>query len=207
MARRPAKTIFFENLFLVCRSPDSFGPCPDFLSKGFMWVGVATSFAALAFRLVIRVKTFRRLWWDDLLALCAWGSFVASSAVWQTQHDGVYDPDASASGAWFPTPDFLRTSEATYNAQTTVVRLYCTCNLAFNYSLLAFSLRCVPIARVKKVWWCMMAAPLATYAACIYIIQHPCLLRDATDVESELVVLSKLPALIVRSILQGFERI
>ena len=55
-----------------------------------MWSGTAVSLSFLAFRVYVRVKSFRKIYADDVLALIAWLLLFASTIILHLQQTAMY---------------------------------------------------------------------------------------------------------------------
>lgn len=131
----------------------------------------------MLFRLFVRVKAFRRLYWDDFLVILAWIFFLASAVIWQTQKSGTYSQFGLASGTLAPTPAVLSAFLDSQRGQLAVLFMFYSCLWAIKLSFLIFFRRLGQKVRGQKTWWwCVTGLVIVTYITCIGTIQYPCLL-------------------------------
>ena len=154
--------------------------------QGFLWCGTAVSLCFVLFRLFVRVKAFRRLYWDDFLVVLAWVFFFATAVIWQTQHVGVYYQFALSSGSVLPTPAVLSALLNGQRAQLAVLVMFYSCLWAVKLSFLIFFRRLGQKVRGQKIWWwCVTGLTITTYITCIGTIQYPCLVGDLQYIMSK----------------------
>lgn len=144
-----------------------------------MWSGVAISLSFLAFRIFVRIKSFGKIYSDDVLALVAWLMFLASAIIWQSQQTALYGQYSNFSGTGVPTPEQLAAESTFLHAEAVIDFMYFTSLWIVKLSFLFLFRRLGQNVRGQKIWWwCVAGFTVATWAACIGGISWNCLLRS-----------------------------
>lgn len=148
-----------------------------------LWSGIAISLSFLAFRIFVRIKTFRRIYADDFLVLTAGLMFFASALVWQSQHSAFSEQLAFSSGTVIPTPEELAAVTTCFRAEFAILGIYYTSLWIVKLSFLVFFRRLGQNVQGQKIWWwCVTGFTVATWATCIGTIDFKCFLRSLTDI-------------------------
>lgn len=147
-----------------------------------LWSGIAKSLSFLAFRIFVRIKSFRRIYADDILVLTAWLMFFASAVVWQSQHSALYEQLALSSGTVIPTPEELAAIKTCFRAECAILIIYYTSLWIVKLSFLLFFRRLGSNVRGQKIWWCVTGFTVATWATYIGTIDFKCFLRSLIDI-------------------------
>ena len=144
-----------------------------------MWSGTAISLAFLVFRIFVRIKSFRRIYADDVLVLIAWLVFFASTVIWQSQQTAMYEQFALSKGTFIPTPAQLEAERTFLRSEVATIFMYYTVLWTVKLSFLVFFRRLGQKVRGQKIWWwCVTGFTIATWATCIGTIGYKCLLRS-----------------------------
>lgn len=137
------------------------------------------SLAFLVFRIFVRVKSFRRIYADDVLVLIAWLIFLTSTVIWQSQQTTMYRQFAIASGTVIPTPKQLAAEATLLHSKVATGSIYYTSLWIVKLSFLVFFRRLGQRVRGQKIWWwCVAGFTVATWATCIGTIAFKCLVRS-----------------------------
>lgn len=143
-----------------------------------LWSGTALSLCFLAFRIFVRIKSFRRIYADDVLVLTAWVMFFASAVIWQWQQTAMYEIFTLSSGTVIPTPEQSAAVRTSFRAQFVIISIYYTSLWIIKLSFLVFFRRLGHNVRGQKIWWwCVTALTIATWATCIGTTEFKCFLR------------------------------
>ncbi|MCJ1262604.1 hypothetical protein MMC22_002474 [Lobaria immixta] len=151
-----------------------------------MWSGNAISLAFLAFRIFVRIKSFRRIYADDVLVLIAWLLFFVRAVIGQSQLTAMYQQFALSKGTFIPTPAQLEAERTFLRSNVATVFLYYTVLWTVKLSFLVFFRRLGQKVRGQKIWWwCVTGFTIATWAACIGTIGYKCLLGSLDYIFAE----------------------
>lgn len=147
------------------------------ISQGILWGGTAISLCFFIFRIVVRIKYFRRVYVDDFLVLGAWLMLLASAVIWQMQQDAMYTQFGLTAGLVLPTPEIIEAEKTFLRSQVAILFLFYSCLWSVKLGVLIFFRRLGQKVKGQKIWWwCVFGFTLATYATCIGDIQYRCLL-------------------------------
>lgn len=91
-----------------------------------LWSGTAVSLSFVAFRIFVRIKSFRRIYADDALVLIAWLMFLASAVIWQSQQTAMYEQFALSTGNVIPTPEQLAAERTFLRSEVATISMYYT---------------------------------------------------------------------------------
>ena len=147
------------------------------IPKGIAWAGVATSLVFFTARIGVRIKGFNKLFADDALVSFACLLLLINSIIWQVSEDDLYLNIGFSSGQIFPPPvDFPERTTRYLRRTIVVIAFFYTGLWAINLSFLIFFRRLGHNVRNQKpVWWTVLAITVATYFACLGIIEYHCL--------------------------------
>ena len=103
-----------------------------------MWSGIAVALYFLAFRIFVRIKSFRRIYVDNVLVLIAWLMFLAFAIIWQSQQTALYEEYSLALWTIIRTPDKLQAGRTLLYAKSTNGILYLTSLWIIKFSFPVF---------------------------------------------------------------------
>ncbi|MCJ1422458.1 hypothetical protein MMC29_000338 [Sticta canariensis] len=150
---------------------------PTFITV--LWSETAMSLSFLAFRLFVRIRSFGRIYADDVLVLVAWLLFFASVVILQSQQTAMYNQYALAWGTLIPTPEELKAEETFMHTEVAIIIMYYTSLWTVKLSVLVFFRRLGQKVRGQKIWWwCITSFTVATWAICIGTMRPQCFLRS-----------------------------
>ena len=141
-----------------------------------MWSGIAVSLSFLAFRVYVRLTSFRKIYADDVLALIAWLLLVATAVILHLQQTAMYELFVFL--IIIPTPEQLEAQKTFQRSLLAVHIFYFTSLWTVKLSILVFFRRLGQNVRGKKIWWCVTGFTIAIGASCIGSIQIKCLTRS-----------------------------
>lgn len=144
-----------------------------------LWSGTAVSLSFVAFRIFVRIKSFRRIYAADALVLIAWLMFLASAVIWQSQQTAMYEQFALSTGNVIPTPEQLAAERTFLRSEVATISMYYTSLWIVKLSFLVFFRRLGQKVRGQRIWWwCVTGFTIATWATCIGSMDFKCLLRS-----------------------------
>ncbi|KAL8705269.1 MAG: hypothetical protein Q9201_001600 [Fulgogasparrea decipioides] len=151
-----------------------------FLSpKGFLWAGTVISLGFVAFRLVVRMKSFRKLYADDYLVILAWTLLLGTSLTWQIMGPILYDYYAIQAQKKLPGPDFQDKYAAFLRTIVPFTLLFYSTLWAVKLSFLLFFWRLGSKVRGHNIWWwVVLGITVAAYIACIGDVDYRCCLSS-----------------------------
>ena len=103
-----------------------------------LWSETAISLSFLAFRIFFRIKSFQRIYADDVLVLVAWLIFFACIVILQSQQTAMYKQFAFASGTFIPTPEELEAEKTFLHTKVALLIMYYTSLWTVKLSVLVF---------------------------------------------------------------------
>lgn len=135
------------------------------------------SLSFLAFRIFVRIKSFRMIYADDVLVLTAWHMFFASSVIWQTQQMALYEEAYLGSWTFVPTPEQLEAEKTLLRCEVVATILYFTALWTVKLSFLIFFRRLSQKVQGQNIWWwCVTGLTVVTWVTCIGITPFKCFL-------------------------------
>ena len=144
-----------------------------------MWSGTVISLFFVAFRVFVRIKSFRRIYADDVIVIIAWLMFLASAVIWQSQQKAMYEQFILSAGTVIPTPEQLAAERKFLRSQVATVGIYYTSLWMVKLSFLVFFRRLGQNVRGQRIWWwCVTGFTVATWVTCIGSMGFKCLLRS-----------------------------
>lgn len=149
-----------------------------------LWTETAISLFFLAFRIFVRIKSFRRIYADDVLVLIAWLIFFGSVVIFQSQHFAMYNQFALAQGTLVLTPEALEAENKFMHTEVAIIVMYYTSLWIVKLSVLIFFRRLGQNVRGHIWWWCVTGFTVATWVTCIGTIPK-CYLRSVDYVISK----------------------
>lgn len=155
--------------------------------KGVAWGSVAVSALFYTFRILVRLRVFRRLYADDGLVFFAWVVLLVSAALWQTGIDALYENIAVSSGQLYPPPaSFPHRTERYLRKSLAVIVFFYTGLWSVKLSFLIFFKRLGHSVRHQNtMWWAVLAINVATYLTCLGTIEYRCLASSFSYISCE----------------------
>ena len=149
-----------------------------------MWTGFAVATLFVVFRCFVRIKTFRRLYFDDAFVLLAWGTSLGTVTMWQIIVRGMYVNHAVAAGEiWPPPADFIPISNRFLRTSVGAIWFFYSGLWCVKLSFLFFFRRLYTnVQRLKWHWWTVLFVLIGSWAACVGDIDYGCLLPDLTTI-------------------------
>lgn len=150
------------------------------MTQGVIWGGWAITVIFVCFRILSRIKIFKRLYWDDFFVLLALALTLASAIIWQAfmAHD-MYEVMNVSAGLELPGPKFLADGRRYSQASLAILILFYSTLWSIKLSFLIFFRRLGKnVRRQKLLWWPVMGFTLASYVVAVAIIQYPCLVKS-----------------------------
>ncbi|KAL8866795.1 MAG: hypothetical protein Q9174_006079 [Haloplaca sp. 1 TL-2023] len=148
------------------------------VSQGFLWTGTAVSLCFLVFRLVVKIRSFRRVYSDDCLVIFSWVLLLGSAALWQVQSVNLYELYAVESGQKPLTLGFIDTNTELLRSLTPFAILFYTCLWVIKLSFLLFFRRLGLNVRGQKIWWwTVLVITVLTWIATIADNDYKCSLE------------------------------
>lgn len=144
------------------------------------WAGVAISLLFIVFRLAVRVRSFSKLFLDDILVVLAWFMFLASTIVWQVKVHVLYWEYDVNNGRAPPTPAFLNAFQHFIVHVVTWNVLFYSALWTVKASFLVFFRRLDSnvVGWRRWGWYVVYVVCVLTYIACIADIDYGCSVAD-----------------------------
>lgn len=143
--------------------------------KGLIWGGVALTLLFFAFRIYLRIKSFHRLFWDDLLVLMAWLMILANAIIWHYAKDGLYLLMNIQSGRQLPPRNFgPKVGQYLHHSIAILVLFYSSLWCVKLSFLIFFRGLGQNLQRQKKIWWSILALVVVSYFSVLGTIQWHC---------------------------------
>lgn len=137
------------------------------------------SLCFLTFRLVVKFRSFHKLYADDYLAAFAWVTLLGSAILWQIQAPTLYEQYAVSSGEAIPTPGFLERDAVFLRCLAPFLILFYTCIWTVKLSFLMFFRALgTNVGGQKYWWWCVLIITVLSGAACIGDNHFQCLINS-----------------------------
>lgn len=134
----------------------------------------------VAFRILSRIKLFKRLYWDDVLVVFALIFALASAIIWQAfmAHD-MYELMNVSAGLALPGPNFLADGRRYSRASLAILILFYSTLWSIKLSFLIFFRRLGKnVLRQKLIWWPVFGFTVASYVVAIGVLQYRCLVNS-----------------------------
>ena len=137
------------------------------------------SFCFLLFRFYVRLKIFRHLHVEDPFVLAAWLMSLANAVVWQKNANQLYTVIAVESGVvTIPPPELMPNIYVGLHSLFASSLLYYTALWSVKLSFLMFFRNLDnSIRRQKVLWYSVLAFTLASYIACLGMIDYRCVIE------------------------------
>jgi hypothetical protein len=142
---------------------------------GVMWTLLSVSLACVLARIGIKLRTFRRLFWDDALVMLAWAMLLTTAILWRYNLHFVYDNYEIVQGKRPFDQNAIRHWD-------TFMRLIVPFNVLFYTGLWLVKLSFLfffrsfgtKIHSYETYWWFVLVVTLIAYIGCIADIQYDC---------------------------------
>ncbi|KAF2144310.1 uncharacterized protein K452DRAFT_211591, partial [Aplosporella prunicola CBS 121167] len=143
---------------------------------GLIWVFTSIATLLIIFRFFVRIKTFRRLYADDIWVAAAWVTAFSSTIMWQVFSEDMYRAvPVMSRKEWPPTQKSLESTTITKNACAAFTMLFYTSVWCIKLSFLFFFRRLYQNAgHVMRIWWFLVAMVIATWAVAMGTIDYRC---------------------------------
>ena len=146
-------------------------------AQGVLWGGFAIAVVFFAFRVYVRIKSFKRLYVDDGLVFFALLILLVNAIVWQYAKQGLYTLLNVQAGLKPPPADMAQQVEQYLRLSGAVIVMFYTSLWAVKLSFLIFFKRLGQNVRSQKlIWWSVTVLVVLGYVACLSTIQWWCLL-------------------------------
>ena len=134
------------------------------------------------FRVLVRLKVFRRLHADDALVLFACIMLFINTVLWQSDVDDLYENIAVSAGQLFPPPTELpHNTERYLRRSIVVIVLFYTGLWSVKLSFLIFFKRLGHNVRHQSIlWWFVLIVTVASWVTCLGTIEYHCLASSFT---------------------------
>lgn len=132
----------------------------------------------------MRIRSFKKFYWDDAFVLIAWLMLLASAIIWQCISKNMYQALYIASGVSLSIPPtFIEDSQTYLRGMLAIILLFQSGLWSVKISFLLFFRRLGENVSGQKVhWWIAFAFTLATYFVGIGTIQYNCLTPSFADI-------------------------
>ncbi len=145
-----------------------------------MWTFLFASLAFVIARLVVRIRSFSKLFVDDYLIIAAWFMFLASAIVWKIKAHTMFELYALQRGEIPFTTDFLNAYATFLPHIVTFNTLFYTCIWSVKASFLVFFYRLGAVIEHRWWWWTVVVLTFCGWVACIADIDYQCSVSDIT---------------------------
>ncbi|KAI4225319.1 MAG: hypothetical protein L6R36_003984 [Xanthoria steineri] len=154
-------------------------PHPVFL--GLLWSGTGLSLSFVIFRLIVKIRSYKKVYSDDYLVVAAWILLLGSAVLWQFISPNLYDLFAVTSGEKPLTPDFISENADFLRSITPFSLLFYSCLWTVKLSFLLFFRRLGLNVKGQKIWWwCVLTITVLTWIATVADHDYKCSLRPLT---------------------------
>jgi hypothetical protein len=151
----------------VCLDSDS--------EKAIQWAGTGVALLLLAIRLIIRMRTFRKLTLDDVFLIFAFACLIAYDILWTIQLPHVYTLIGVQAQAVPITVSVLEDVATTLRRLVAFNVLFVCCLWAVKASFLAFFLSLERDVPGKKIWsWIVVFVTVGTFVGSIGTYDWKC---------------------------------
>ena len=155
-------------------------------SQGLVWGGVIVTALFCAFRIYVRLKSFRRLFADDALVLVSWLLLASTAIIWQSEKDMLYTGMAVAAGQLPPPNNYPSDHVRHLRSSAVAVVFFVTGLWSVKLSFLIFFRRLGQNVKGQKIlWWTVLAVTAASYIVVICSIYYRCLVSSFEYITSK----------------------
>ncbi|PYH44303.1 uncharacterized protein BP01DRAFT_401389 [Aspergillus saccharolyticus JOP 1030-1] len=129
----------------------------------------------LTARVIVRLKTFRRLFVDDFLVLLAWVLSVITGIVWRVESPTLYELYALGAGTAAFMPDVIPRLNTVMRYEAPFMFLFYTTLWCVKFSFLVFFYKLGSKIHNHRVWWWVVSATtLAVWVVSVGDIDYQC---------------------------------
>ena len=144
------------------------------------------SLCFVAFRVFVKIKSFRKLFSDDLLVIAAWIMLFGFAVLWQVMVPTLYEQYAVESGQKLPDVEFISKDTHFLRSIVAFTILFYSCLWTVKLSFLLFFRRLGARVRGQNIWWwCILAVTGLTWVSCIATVHYRCLLDSYESISCE----------------------
>ncbi|RDL38406.1 uncharacterized protein BP5553_02746 [Venustampulla echinocandica] len=145
-----------------------------------VWAGTAISFLFVSGRIIVRLRTSGRLWFDDLFVVIGWLLILGSSIVWRYAERAMYLSIEVAAGQLSPLEytTYIPDTEHYMKSTVAIIILFYSSLAAIKISFLLFFRRLLSGVHIRVLmiqWWVVFGITIVTWIACIADTQYKCL--------------------------------
>lgn len=145
------------------------------------------SLCFVAFRIFVKIKSFRKLFSDDYLVIAAWLMLFIFAVLWQVMVPALYEQYAVEAGQKMPDLDFISKDTHFLRSLVPITMLFYSCLWTVKLSFLLFFRRLGGRVRGQKIWWwCILVVTALTWVACIVTVHFRCLVDSFASITCEL---------------------
>lgn len=143
----------------------------------------------------MRIRSFRKLFWDDLLVIAAWGMLLGTAVLWQVEAPTLYEQYAVESGKEPFSLGFIERDTAFLRTIAPFTILFYSCLWTVKLSFLIFFRRLGSKIKGHQIWWwCILVITFLTWVACIADIDYQCSLGSFEHIICEFTSVPAFPA-------------
>lgn len=155
--------------------------------KGALWGGIILGLLFVAFRILVRIKVFGRLYADDALVFFAWLLLLISTVLGQTSKDALYQNVKVSSGRLYPPPtEFAHQTEQNLRKFAAVLFFFYTGLWSIKLAFLIFFKRLGHnVKNQDVVWWIVFAITVASFFACVGNMDYRCMASSFQYIQSK----------------------
>lgn len=158
----------------------------DLEGKGLVWSAWAFTLPFLAFRIYVRIRTSRRLFWDDFLVCMACLMLLANAIIWQRVKAGMYLSLDVQHGRQSTPPDLSSKIDEWRHGQLAAILLLTTSLWCVKLSFLIFFRRLGRnVQRQKIIWWSVFAFVVVSYFVVLVTQRWRCLVLSSNKAGRE----------------------
>ncbi len=150
------------------------------------WSATFLSFTHVVFRVVVRLRSSRKLHVDDCLIIAAWLMLLVSSILWQVRGYVVYWQYDVVYGRTYFTLEFAQAYTSFQPVILALNLIFPCCLWAVKFSFLVFFRRLGSSLVVRKYWWVVTVITTLGLIACIGDIDYKCATANMEYLVSEL---------------------
>ena len=151
-----------------------------------LWTFVGLSLVTMLVRCYIKLKTFKRIASDDVIALTAWFLFLTNAIVWTVMGPRLYENyDALQGKRPYDLVALKRYGEFLHCVAPMTILFY-TSLWSVKLSMLLFFRRLGEQIRRHQIWWrCVTFFTIATWLVCVLDIDWNCTTKPLNYIMGE----------------------
>ncbi|KAL9577985.1 MAG: hypothetical protein Q9203_007256 [Teloschistes exilis] len=149
---------------------------------GLIWAFPALSLLFLAFRGYVRLRVFRRFFFDDGFLLLAWILLITNAGIWQNTVDDLYLIYGVTIGAVQPPADLLDilTEYSQRTVAISVLNVFSLWSIKTSF-LLFFHQLGNNVKGQRIIWWTAAVACFIGFAISIGVQNYKCVMGSAAE--------------------------